>query len=384
MMRVEQSGLARMVYKVAAICVGLMIFVPNPVARSQDNQSTTTGPKPTVGETVVAPKKTQPAPAKPTEAKPDKINPDEIYTLSTTTDLVNVDVLVATNDGQPISALSKTNFKVLDDGVPQNITNFGISKTPMTITMLIEFSANYWQFLYLALRQSYEFLNVMQAQDWVAVIDFDMRQNILTDFTHDRSEVVSALNQLRIPQFSEVNLYDALAFTLDRMKDIQGRKAILLIGSGCDTFSKLNYGEMLKIVKASDTVIYPVSIYEFLTVRYGDNVPCGPGTGGFASSLNPLQARNTFQTFANYSGGKAYFPRFEGELPSIYEQIAGQLRNQYSLGFIPTNPSKDGKFHKLTVEVVDTQGNPLTIKNEKGKKVKYRVVSREGYYAPKS
>jgi VWFA-related protein len=353
--------------------------------RAQDDQGPS-GPKPEVGVTTVVPKKTQPAPAAapPPEAKHERINPDDVYTLSTTTNLVNVDVLVTTDGGQPIPGLKQDNFKVLDDGVPQTVTNFGISKTPMTIAMLIEYRKLYWDYLYLALRDSYDFLNFMQPQDWVAALYFDMNTHILTDFTHDRGEVRAALGQLNYPEFSENNMYDAVAFTLDRMKNIQGRKAILLIATGCDSFSKLNYGDLLKIVKSSDTTIYPVSIYEMLTVRYGDYVPCTPGMQGYGASMNPLQARNAFQTMAKYTGGQAYFPRFEGEIPGIYQQIAGQLRTQYSLGFVPTNPTRDGKFHKLSVDVVSPQGEPLKIVDQKGKKVKYRVVSRDGYYAPKS
>lgn len=368
-----------------AVCfAGLLILVPLTGSRAQDQQQPSTGPQPNVGETVVVPKKTQPAPTPPPEEKHERINPNDLYTLSTSTDLVNVDVLVTTDEGQPISTLAKNNFKVYDDGTQQTVTNFGISKSPMTIAMVIEFSRRFWQFLYLALSDSYEFLNYMQPQDWVAVIDYDMQQHILADFTHDRGEVRSALDTLRIPDFSENNMYDSLAFTLDRMKSIQGRKAILLIATGCDSFSKLNYDQILKIVKSSDTVIYPVSILEFLTVRYGDNVPCTPGMQGFGASMNALQARNALQTIAKYSGGQAYFPRFEQEIPAIYQQIAGQLRTQYSLGFIPTNPAKDGRFHKLRVDVVGAQGEPLRIVDQKGKKVKYRVVSRDGYYAPKS
>jgi len=155
------------------------------------------------------------------------------------------------------------------------------------------------------------------------------------------------------------------------MKDIQGRKAIVPIVTGFDTFSKLTYDKISKIVKNGDIPIYPVSILEFLTVRRGDNI-------------NSLQARNTLTYLAKYSGGKAYFPRFEQELPDIYRQVAGQLRTEYSLGFVPTNPAKDGKYHKLTVDLVDDQGNPLRVVNQKGKNVKYTVVARDGYYAPKS
>jgi len=101
-------------------------------------------------------------------------------------------------------------------------------------------------------------------------------------------------------------------------------------------------------------------------------------------TINSLQARNALNTIASYTGGQAFFPRFEGELPGIFEQINGQLRTQYGLGFVPTNPAKDGKFHKLKVDLVDDQGNPLRIVNQKGKVVKYRIVARDGYYAPKS
>ena len=353
------------------------------LAQSQAQEQPAPGPKPDVGETVLVPKKTQPVPQAQPQQKVEKINPSDIYTLSTSTNLVNVDVMVTDKNGNPISNLGRKNFKVSDDGIPQAITNFGTAEAPMTICMLIEFSNRWWGFLYLALQYSYDFVRFIQPKDWVAVVRFDMKPEIIQDFTQNRSEVTSGLNQLVTPGFSETNLYDALAFILDRMKDIQGRKALLLIGTGCDTFSKLTYDQALKIVKSSDTVIYPVSIMEFLTVRYGDNIPCSP-MPSFGGGTDALQARNALNTIARFSGGQAYFPRFDAELPSIYQQIAGQLRLQYSLGFVPANPSKDGKFHKLKVDLVDNQGNPLRILDQKGKQVKYRVVAREGYYAPKS
>ncbi len=340
-------------------------------AQSQNDQQPSPGPKPSVGETVYAPKKTQPAPTTQPEKKVERINPNEVFTLSTSTNLINVDVTVVDRDGNPIPGLGRKNFKISDDGVPQSVTNFGTAQAPMTITMLVEFSNKWWGFLYLALEYSYEFIGFMQPQDWVAVVDFDMQPHILQDFTQDRYQVRSALDTLRIPGFSEINLYDALSFTLDRMKNVQGRKAIVVVCTGFDTFSKLTYDQILKIVRGSDTIIYPVSILEFVSIRYGENI-------------DVLQARNALNTVAKYSGGQAYFPRFEGELKGIYQQVAGQLRTQYSLGFVPSNPSHDGKYHKLKVDVVDEQGNPWRPVDQKGKQVKYRIVAREGYYAPKS
>lgn len=376
---------------VAVGCLAFGSFAPRWFAQSQDQQQPpppssaqpqgqqqqpppSSGPQPDVGETVLAPKKTPPgAPPPEPEKKVEKINPNEVFTISTTTNLVNVDVMVLDNDGNPIPNLGKKNFKLYDDGVPQTVTNFGMSEAPMTTCLLIEFSNRSWPYLMLALRYSYDFLRVIGPQDWVAVVSFDLKPDILTDFTQNRDEVRGALDMLRIPGFMETNLYDALAFTLDRMKDIHGRKAIVAVCTGIDTFSKLTYDQILKIVKSSDTAIYPVSILEFMTVRspYGDNI-------------RSLQAKNALTSIAKYSGGQAFFPRFEGEIPSDYQQIAQQLRKQYGLGFIPTNPARDGKFHKLKIDLVDEQGNPLRIVNQKGKQVKYHLVTRDGYYAPKS
>jgi len=362
----------------------------NPAPAQQDQQAPPSqtapseGPAVQPGETVLVPKKTQPAPATPAPEvkKPEKIDPKKIYTLSTTTNLVNVDVLVTDKDGNPIPSLTKTNFRVYDDGVEQSLSNFGTAEAPLTVCLLIEFSSRSWAHMYLALEDSYQFLNSMQPQDWVAVVEYDMKTNILTDFTQDRATVRAALDTLRIPGFSEANLFDALSYTIDRMKDIQGRKAIIaIVGgsgnpqlglSGIDTFSKITYSDMLKIAKASDTPLYPISTLEFLAVR------------GYAGDFTNEQAKTELNYIAQYSGGQAYFPRFEAELPSIYQQIAGQLRTQYSLGFIPTNPARDGKYHKLKVELVDSDGSSLRIVNQKGKPVKYRILARDGYYAPKS
>ena len=385
----------------AAGVVGVLVFVSSPPrwwAQSQEPSppQQTQGPQPDVGETVLVPKKSQPKPSPSTvpkstpsgtETKHEKINPNEVYTLTTSTNLVNVDVMVVDNNGSPLHTLDKKNFQLYDNGVPQAITNFGTGEAPMTVCMLIEFSNRWWPYLYIALRYSYSFLEVIHPKDWVAIVSFDLKSQILTDFTQDRSEMRAGLDQLRIPGFSESNFYDSLTFVLDRMREVHGRKAVVAVVTGIDTFSKLTYDQTLKIVRASDTPVYPISILEFLSVRSSrpsGNIPSGNIATGPITAIDILQAENALKTMASYSGGQAYFPRFEQEVPQDYEQIAQQLRTQYSLGFVPTSSTKDGQFHKLKVAVVDEQGNPLEIFNQKGKKVKYHIVARDGYYAPKS
>jgi len=370
----------------AALLLGFGLLAPYQLmAQDQQPSSSQSGPASETGETVIVPKKAAPGaetPA-PDTKKPEKINPKDVFTISTATNLVNVDVLVTDNSGNPIPSLNRVNFKVFDDGVEQTLSNFGTGDAPMTVCLLIEFSSRSWTHLYLALEDAYSFLGTMKPTDWVAVVEYDMKPHILTDFTQDRATVQAALGTLRIPGFQEANFYDALSYTIDRMKDVQGRKAIIaivgasgsrLLGTtGVDTFSKITYEDMLKIAKASETPIYAVSDVEYQNVR-----------GFGASDMTAIQAENQLKYITQNSGGQAYFPRFEAEFPEEFQQIAGQMRTQYSLGFLPSNSLKDGRYHKLKVEVVDASGSPLRIVNQKGKQVKYRVLSRDGYYAPKS
>ena len=95
-----------------------------------------------------------------------------------------------------------------------------------------------------------------------------------------------------------------------------------------------------------------------------------------------LQADNQLRSFSHLSGGKAYFPRFEGEFPEIYRDISASLRNEYNISYTPTNTAHDGKFRKLKVELLDQEGKPLKLLDPKGKEIKYEIRTREGYYAP--
>ena len=190
-------------------------WLAQPLGHAQSDQQPASGPQPDVGETVLVPKKTQPAPSQPSqpsypvptvqpEKKPEKINPNEIYTLTTSTNLVNVDVMVVDNNGNPVQNLGKKNFQLFDDGVPQAVTNFGTGEAPMTICMLIEYANRWWPYLILALQDSYQFLGVIQPKDWIAVVSFDMHTQILTDFTQDRSEVRGALDTIALPRFQRI------------------------------------------------------------------------------------------------------------------------------------------------------------------------------------
>ena len=146
---------------------------------------------------------------------------------------------------------------------------------------------------------------------------------------------------------------------------------------GRRSFSRINYDTILKKVKATQNVtIYPVSIGRALRERADASGRVGP-----IANLDFLQADNQMNTFARMTGGKAYFPRFDGELPEIFHDIGTAIRNQYSLGYRPTNSKSDGTYRKLKVELIAPDGGPLKVRDQRGKDVKVNIIAREGYTA---
>src|SRR5437879_918804 len=339
------------------------------------------GPQNDVGPYVVPKKKEEPPP--PAPEKPKKIENKPDYSIKVDVPLVNLDVLVTTKDGQTIPGLKKENFKIMEDGTPQQISTFNQTEAPITAVLLVEFASTNYYFMVDALNASYSFANSLKKNDWVAVISYDMRPHILADFTQDKRTVYGALNQLRIPGFSEPNLFDALYDTLELAGQIEGRKYVILVTTGVDTFSKLNLDQIMKKIRATkDVTIFPVSV-GFAVREYCETHRCGytHGIGIPVSNIDYLQADNEMNTFARLTGGRAYFPRFQGELPEIFHDTSGDIRNQYNLAYRPTNPKLDGSYRKLKVEVVGPDGSPLKVRDQKGKDVKYQIVAREGYTA---
>ena len=333
------------------------------------------GPQNDTGPYVIPKKKEQP-PA-PAPEKPKKIENMPDYSIKVDVPLVTLDVLVTTKDGQTIPGLKPENFKIMEDGAPQKIASFNQTEAPITAVLLVEYASTNLQYMYDALNASYTFANGLKKDDYVAVVSYDMKPQILVDFTQDKRAIMGALNILRIPGFSERNLFDAVFDTLDRIDRIQGKKYIILVSSGADTFSKLNLDQILKKIKSTrDVTIYAISIgwtrREMLDAR---------GMASGATQIGWLQNDNQMSTFARLTGGRAYFPRFEGELPQIFQQVSSDIRNQYTITYHPTNIKLDGSYRKLKVELQASDGGQFKIHDQKGKDVKTIVYTREGYTA---
>jgi VWFA-related protein len=331
------------------------------------------------------PKKGESEPPPPPPERPKKVEGMPDYSIRVDVPLVTVPVMVTTKNGQFISTLKKENFKVFEDGTQQNIADFKVEDAPITAVLLVEFASTSYPLLIDALRASYIFASTLKKEDWVAVVSYDMKPDILVDFTQDKNAVMGGLNTLRMPGFSETNLFDALYDTLDRLDRVEGHKYVVLVSSGIDTFSKLNLDQITKKVKSThDITIISVSI-GWLLREYCETHGCTGMSHGIASmgmqSIDWYQADNEMQTFARLTGGRFYQPRLEGDFVDTFKDISGDIRHQYVITYHPTNAKLDGSYRKLKVDVIAPDGGPLKVKDQKGKDVKYQVIARDGYTA---
>ena len=346
-----------------------------PTAPSTDDS----GPA-TQGDSIVLPKKKdQPEAPPPAPAEEKPKNPDgAIYSMRVDVPIVNLDVnVVLDKNHQFVPGLKAEQFLVVEDGVEQQVTSLRTVKTPITAVMLLEFASNSWSFIQDMENTSASFFRTVQPDDYIAVVTYDMRTHILTDFTNNREVTREALQSLVIPTFNETNEFDALYETLDRLSRVEGRKYIILVSSGRDTMSRLTLDQMMAKIKATpDVTIFTLSTGEFARnmadARGGMNGPRG---------MDYLQADNEMQTFARMTGGMWFHPTFQGELPNIFSQINDSIRNQYVLTYRPTNTKNDGSYRKVKVYLVDNEGKPLKMQDEKGKPLKYSIIARDGYKA---
>jgi VWFA-related protein len=340
--------------------------------KGEENTREQKGPKTADTDTVVGNKKAPPmkkraTPKKPAGSATEK--PDDKYTLSVEIELVNLDVVVSDKRGNFIPNLTQKNFRVYEDKAEQQVTNFSPTTAPLTVVLLIEFAYNFAAFYDNVVYPAGSFINMLRPEDWAAVVAYDLRPEILCDFTQDKRELYGALRRLRIPAFRETNLFDSLKDTLDRLEEVDGKKAVLLLSTGVDTFSKITFDTMLKRINTTDAVIYCIGI-----AQMAKDILTASGRVRGPDELTWLQGENQLNTFARRTGGKAWFPHFEGEYPGILQQVGIDLRNQYSMAYQSTNSNKDGKFRKIKVEVVDENG--MVVKN-------VVVRAKEGYQAPK-
>jgi VWFA-related protein len=338
--------------------------------------------------------------------------PQDAEVVKVVTNLVNIEtVVIHKKSKQIIGGLKQANFAVFEDGVQQQITNFATPDAKLNVAVVIEYSKLAQSLAAygnggqddgrreLIAPAALFMQDAVQRGDYISVIAYDMRPTPLTDFTNDPSRINAVINLLvrNRPAFRETNLFDALKLTLaggradsvvlednqpeksdySGLASVEGRRrAVFLIATGIDTFSRTNYDQARKIAQNAGVPIYIIGTGNLFFKKYSDQIEATDTLSGFPGRLTLIQAQNTLSTFAKETGG-AYFPvTFEGELRSTLASINALMRSQYSLGYNP-GERRDGKQHKIVVKV-DINGDGVYDDKE------YDVQHRKYYNAPKA
>ena len=265
------------------------------------------------------------------------------------TELVNLNVRVIDRFNRPISNLKLSDFTVLEDRIPQPIKYFDTSEVPTNYTLVIDNSGSLREQLDSVIDASKAIISTNRKDDETSIIRFVGSDNIelQQDFTSNREDLTDALDELYI-QGGPTALYDAVFLAADRVNEYEKvrndvkRRALILVSDGEDRDSTYTEKQLFELLRETNVQIYTIGFVERLDKE-----------GGFIRDSEYKKARKLMTKLAEDTGGKSYFPKSLSELPSIAQDIAKELRTQYSIGYEPTNNRKDGSFRNIRVVVKD-------------------------------
>jgi len=307
--------------------------------------ATSTAQEKTTGEA-------QPTP-KPT-SEPQKTGKELDGPVIVNTDLVTFTVTVTDTYGRYVSGLNKNAFTVLDDKQPQDIAFFSDDDAPVSVGIIFDVSGSMGGDKIRRAREALaRFIQTSHNADEYFLIAFNSRAQLLLDKTRDGNAVLDKLTFVQTK--NNTALYDACYLGVEKVqRGTHPKRALLLISDGQDNDSRYTFSELRRLLKESDVVLYGIGILS------GSDAGSGLGIGG----------QGILDELANVSGGKAFFPRTSAEMDDIFEQIALELRHQYSIGYKPPNFVNDGKWHHIKVKVTPPRGLPRLF-----------VRSKDGYYS---
>jgi Ca-activated chloride channel family protein len=274
--------------------------------------------------------------------------------IHTNTDLITLTVTVTDTYGRYVSGLSKTAFSVLDDKQPQEITYFSDDDSPVSVGVIFDVSGSMSGDKVRRARDALsKFIQTSHDSDEYFLIAFNSRAQLLLDKTRDGDSVLNKLTFVETK--NQTALYDACYLGVEKVqRGSHPKRALLLISDGQDNDSRYTFNELRKLLKESDVVLYAIGIL----------------SGSDAGSSLGMEGQGVLDELSGVSGGKAFFPRSAAEMDDIFEQIALELRHQYSIGYKPEGFTTDGKWHRVKVKVTPPRGLPRLF-----------VRSKDGYYA---
>lgn len=264
-------------------------------------------------------------------------------------------------DDKLIGGLGQSNFRLYEDGQPREF-RLAEPETPASIALLAEYSRSsslYFEDIQSAIQG---FLEEVPEGNWYAFASFSSRTEINVDFTKLSGRIGEAFSDLGQPMSSEVNTYDAVYELLDAMSRLPGRRILILVGSGLDTFSERNLNHIRDKLRSTNVTVYAVGAGSPLRGSYRPYLDT-------SSYMRLLQAQSFLQLLANESGGEAWFPSFQSAFPDVMRGIVQDITLQYRLVYVP-KVSRDAKFHKIRVEAFQIVDD---------KRQDFKVLARSGW-----
>jgi Ca-activated chloride channel family protein len=338
---------------VAISCLVVFLLISNSSSRVRAQEKTPQKPN---NEHVGEPASQPTPPSAGSSISGQQKSPNEIDNgpVITNTDLITFTVTVTDTYGRYVSGLGKNAFTVLDEKKPQEITFFSDDDAPVSVGVIFDVSGSMSGDKIKRSRDALsKFIQTSHNSDEYFLIAFNSRAQLLLDKTRDGNAVLDKLTFVQTR--NNTALYDACYLGVEKVqRGSHPKRALLLISDGQDNNSRYTFNELRRLLKESDVVLYGIGIL----------------SGSDAGSQMGMEGQGILDELANVSGGKAFFPRSNAEMDDIFEQIALELRHQYSIGYRPVNFANDGRWHKIKVKVTPPRGLPRLF-----------VRSKEGYYA---
>jgi Ca-activated chloride channel family protein len=254
-------------------------------------------------------------------------------TFKAGTSIVPVLTTVTDNQGRLVPNLEQDEFTILDNGKPQPITLFQNETQPFTVVVMLDFSFSMTTHLDLLKQATEQFILRMLPADKGQVGAFSDKIQFSGEFTNDRDDLVAALKDLQFG--NPTRLYDAIEASIDMLKDVEGRKIVLVFTDGDDTASRKGMGDVLDRAKATETMIYAIGLES--------EFPVGPGR------MQRTRPDRGLRKLADETGGGYFELKKTTELAPTFTRVAQELHSLYTIGFQPT--VLDNKEHRLEVKM---------------------------------
>jgi VWFA-related protein len=267
-----------------------------------------------------------------------KDNPTPGANIRVDTTLILVPVTVNDPINRPVSGLEKENFRVFEDSVEQEITQFAMDDEPVAVGLVFDTSGSMGAKLVTSRLAAAQFFRISNPEDEFFLVEFDDSPHLRTSLTHDTGLIENQLTFSR--SHGSTALLDAIYLALHEMKNSKkNKKALLLITDGGDNHSRYSMREVTNLVRESDVLIYSIGVFG------GGSTPEEAGGPGLLRHIS------------EQTGGRL-FEAIPAELPDVAKKIGIELRNRYILAYSPKNQQRDGKYHKIIVKVVPPRGLP--------------------------